>query len=132
MPGISLCYCLVAQSCPTLCDPVDCSPPGASVHGISQARTLEWVPFPPLRDLPNPRVEPASPTLAGGFFMAPEKPCTPNKNRKHLQSCMPGIGIQKCILQPAFYFFHSEYYISDIILGSKSIFYFMASYVFNI
>ena len=31
------------QSCPTLCDPMDCSPPGFSVHGILQARTLEWV-----------------------------------------------------------------------------------------
>ena len=34
---------LVAQSCLTLCDPMDCSPPGSSVHGISQARILEWV-----------------------------------------------------------------------------------------
>ena len=33
----------VIQSCPTLCDPVDCSPPGSSVHGILQARILEWV-----------------------------------------------------------------------------------------
>ena len=33
----------VAQSCPTPCDPMDCSPPGSSVHGISQARVLEWV-----------------------------------------------------------------------------------------
>ena len=33
----------VAQSCPTLCDPVDCGPPGSSVHGILQARILEWV-----------------------------------------------------------------------------------------
>ena len=33
---------LVAQWCSTLCDPVDCSPPGSSVHGISQARILEW------------------------------------------------------------------------------------------
>ena len=33
---------LVAQSCLTLCDSGDCSPPGASVHGILQARTLEW------------------------------------------------------------------------------------------
>ena len=32
----------VAQSCPTLCDPMDCSPPGSSVHGIFQARVLEW------------------------------------------------------------------------------------------
>ena len=33
----------VAQSCPTLCDPVDCSPPGSSIHGILQARIVEWV-----------------------------------------------------------------------------------------
>ena len=33
----------VAQSCPTLCGPMDCSPPGSSVHGILQARALEWV-----------------------------------------------------------------------------------------
>ena len=32
----------VAQSCPTLSDPMDCSPPGSSVHGIFQARALEW------------------------------------------------------------------------------------------
>ena len=38
----------VAQSCPTLCDPMDCSPPGSSVHGIFQARVLEWVPLPSL------------------------------------------------------------------------------------
>ena len=35
--------CSVAQSCLTLCDPTDCSPPGSSVHVISQARILEWV-----------------------------------------------------------------------------------------
>ena len=33
----------VAQLCPTLCDPMDCSPPGSSIHGILQARILEWV-----------------------------------------------------------------------------------------
>ena len=33
----------VTQSCPTFCDPMDCSPPGSSVHGIFQARILEWV-----------------------------------------------------------------------------------------
>ena len=36
-------WCTVAQSCPTLCNPVDCSPPGSSVHGIFPARILEWV-----------------------------------------------------------------------------------------
>ena len=35
--------CLVAQSCLTLCDPMDCSPPGSSVRGIFQASILEWV-----------------------------------------------------------------------------------------
>ena len=34
---------LVTKLCPTLCDPVDCSPPGSSVHGIFQAGVLEWV-----------------------------------------------------------------------------------------
>ena len=34
---------LVTQSCPTLCNPKNCSPPGSSVHGILQARILEWV-----------------------------------------------------------------------------------------
>ena len=32
----------VAQSCLTICDPMDCSPPGSSIHGIFQARILEW------------------------------------------------------------------------------------------
>ena len=64
--------CSVAQSCPTLCDPMDCSPLGSSVHGILQARILEWLPFTsPGTDLPNPGIEPVSPmssALAGGFF----------------------------------------------------------------
>ena len=34
------------QSCSTLCDPIDCSPPGSCVHGILQARILEWVAMP--------------------------------------------------------------------------------------
>ena len=38
--------CLVAQSCPTLCDSMDCSPPGSSVHGILQARIPEWLAIP--------------------------------------------------------------------------------------
>ena len=53
-----LCYgVLVIQSCPTLCDPMDCSPPGSSVHGILQARILEWLPFPFPGDLPDSGVE---------------------------------------------------------------------------
>ena len=41
------------QSCPTLCDPMDCRPPGSSVHGTLQARILEWVAMPPPGDLPE-------------------------------------------------------------------------------
>ena len=44
-----------------LCSLTDCSPPGSSVHGISQARILEWVPSPPPGDFPNPGIELASP-----------------------------------------------------------------------
>ena len=46
---------LVAQSCLTLCNPMDCSPPGSSVHGISQARILEWVAMPFSRGSSWPR-----------------------------------------------------------------------------
>ena len=59
------------QSCLTLCDPMGCSPPGSSVHGILQARILEWVAVPSSGDLPDPGIEPMSlmsPALAGGFF----------------------------------------------------------------
>ena len=47
--------CLVAKSSPTLCDPMDCSPPGSSVHGISQARILEWVAISFPRESSRPR-----------------------------------------------------------------------------
>ena len=42
-PEYYIVLCLVAQSCPTVCDPMDYSPPGSSVRGILQARILEWV-----------------------------------------------------------------------------------------
>ena len=45
----------VAQSCLILCDPMDCSPPGSSVHGILHARTLEWVAIPFSRGSSQPR-----------------------------------------------------------------------------
>ena len=55
---------LVIQSCPTLFDPLDCSPPGSSVHGILQARILEWVAiFTSPGDFSDLGIEPRSPTL---------------------------------------------------------------------
>ena len=55
------CCCLVAKSCPTLCNPMDHSPPGSSVHVISQARMLEWVAIFSPGDLPDPGIKPTSP-----------------------------------------------------------------------
>ena len=64
------------QSCLTLCDPKVCSPPGFSVHGILQARTLEWVAISSSRGSSRPRDGICIPDLAGGFF-ATEPPGTP-------------------------------------------------------
>ena len=63
--------CMDAQSCVILCNPMDWSSPGSSVHGIFQAALLKWLPVPPPGDLPNPGIEPKSPVssaLAGVFF----------------------------------------------------------------
>ena len=61
-----MCVCTkLLQSCPTLCDPLDCSPPGSSVPGILQARTLERVATPSSRD--SFPIQ-GSPALEGGFF----------------------------------------------------------------
>ena len=57
----------VAQSCPTLGDPMNCSLPGSSAHGILQARILEWVAVPSSRPR-DPTYVSMSPTLAGRFF----------------------------------------------------------------
>ena len=56
---VCVCVCEPAQSCPTLCDPMDCSSPGSSVHRILQARILEQVAiFPSPGDLPHPGIKP--------------------------------------------------------------------------
>ena len=68
---------LVTQSCLTLCNPMDSSPPGSSVHGILQARILEWIAFPSSGYLPNPVIKPGSPALeADSLLSEPSgKPC---------------------------------------------------------
>ena len=57
----------VAQSCPTLCNPMDCNPPGSSVHGILQARILEWVAIPFSRGFSWPRDQTPVSSIAGRF-----------------------------------------------------------------
>ena len=62
-------YC--AQSCLTLGDPMDCSPPGSSSMGFFRQECWRGLPFPPPGDLPNPGIKTASPmstSLTGGFF----------------------------------------------------------------
>ena len=57
----SVCVCARSlQSCPILCDPMEYSPPGSSVHGILQAKILAWFAVPSRRELPNPDFEPMS------------------------------------------------------------------------
>ena len=53
----------VTQSCPTPCDPMDCSLSGSSIHGIFQQECWSGLPFPSPGDLPDPGIKPGSPTL---------------------------------------------------------------------
>ena len=59
---------LVAQSCPTVCNPMDCSPPGSCVHEIFQARILEWVAISFSRGSSQPRDQTRVSCSAGRFF----------------------------------------------------------------
>ena len=63
---------LVTHSCPTLCNPMDCSPPGSSVHGVFQARIREWVAIPPPGHLSEPGMEPGSPALWADYRLSPQ------------------------------------------------------------
>ena len=58
-----------AQLCLPLCDLTDCSPPGSSVHGISQTRILEWIAIPSPGVLPDPGIKPKSPALQADFLL---------------------------------------------------------------
>ena len=59
---------LVTQSCPTLCNPMDCSLPASSLRGIFQARTLEWVAIPFSRESSWPRDQAQVACIASSFF----------------------------------------------------------------
>ena len=73
-----MCACLPAKSLqlyPTLCNPMDCSPPGSSFHGILQAKMLEWEAISSPKGFSNLGIEPTSitsPALAGIFFTTKE------------------------------------------------------------
>ena len=87
-----VCACVYAQLCLTPCDPIDCSPPDSSVHGISQARILEWVSssFSRGSSPPSDRTRVSGTSRAGsgkGFFttVPPGKPHHHAQLQKFLQ-----------------------------------------------
>ena len=93
---------LLAQSCLTLCDPVDCSPPGSSVHGVIPARILQWVALFLLQgNIPDPGIKPESPALTGRFFTT-ETPGTPQMRklkpkRTNTETPTPVSTIAECL-----------------------------------
>ena len=70
---------LVIQSCPTFCDPLDCSPPCFSVYAIFQARILQWVAISFSRDLSDPGIKSRSPTWQVDSSLS-KPPGKPNSN----------------------------------------------------
>ena len=75
---------LVTRLCPALCDPMDCSPSGCSVHGILQVTNWSGLPFPSRGDLPNPGIEPRPPALQTDSLPSepPGKPCITSVQRQ--------------------------------------------------
>ena len=89
----------VTQSCPTLCDPMDCSLPGSSIHEIFQARVLEWLPFLSPGDLPNPGIKPWSPTtweVHNSFDMLPQMGL-PVKRSFETSVQIPAVPCASCV-----------------------------------
>ena len=78
---------LTAQSCPTLCNPINCNPPGSSVHGNLQARTLEWRAVPFSRESSRPSDQTQTSCFACGFLTI-EHQGGPEVC-KHPKKCLP-------------------------------------------
>ena len=82
---------LVTQLSLILCNPMDCSPPDSSVHGLLQATILKWVAMPSSRGSSDPGIEPmslVSPSMAGSFFYH-QQPCMWEAQRNKLYcACM--------------------------------------------
>ena len=85
------CVCVHIQSCPTLCNPTDCSPPGSSVHGILQVGILEWIAIPFTRGSSLPRDWTRVSYIAGRFFTEP-----PGKPKVHPSSVQFSSATQLC------------------------------------
>ena len=87
-------WMLISQSCPTFCDPMDCTLPGSSVHRILQARILEWVDIPFSRGSSWPRDWTWVSYIAGRFFTvwtireAHGEKMKKKKNSEHIRRCL--------------------------------------------
>ena len=110
--GSRKCSCSVAQSCLTLCDPMDCILPGSSAHGILQARILEWVAISSSRGSSQPRdrtcVSCAS-CPAGGFFTT-EPSGKPFRTENHTKKKWPPTPVQsmKITCPPPTHAYHHQ------------------------
>ena len=83
---VCVCVCVCVQLCPTLCDPMDCSPPGSSVHGIFPATILEWVAVPSSRTSSQLRDQTHVSYITGGHVTAdpPGKPLKTVSHKRNL------------------------------------------------
>ena len=106
--------CSVAQARLNLCDPMDCRPPDCSVHGISQARILEWVALPSFREYflqneiatkknrPNHLDSPSTlPCSSGPHAAWSEVPCTPFPSRGLSSPAVRSSGLSLATVSPA-------------------------------
>ena len=82
---------LVAQLCPTLCDPIDCSPLGFCVHGILQARILECVAMPSSRGFSHRGIQPCSPALRAHSLLSESQgqPLLPSSGAQNVVPLRP-------------------------------------------
>ena len=118
---------LVAQSCSTLCDPMDCSPPGSSIHGILQARILEWIAISFSWGSSQPR-DLTQVSRVAGIFLAlwatrgvSGLQQSPGLLQPSQKTCHPG-GLRACVLRKKvtflipFLFLHSFFPFYSLVL----------------
>ena len=98
--GVWVCVCahILAQSYLILWDPMDYSPPGSSVHGILQARILEWGAFPPPGDLPDPEIEPVSPVFCIGSLFTTSHLCTCKSIEMFSSNVIRALGVSNTVI----------------------------------
>ena len=96
----SRCLCKSFQSCPTLCNPMDCSPPGSSVHEILQVRILQWVALSLLKGLfPAPRLRCGQQPGGGSMSLASQGSRLRNSQPGERLWTFPAVGM-RCTLPP--------------------------------